>query len=78
MPYVSSHAEAGHVVVGVRVSLEEVVGYIEDDGRGLAEEEGATRGGMRSMRERAELVGGTFRLSSGPGVGTTIRASIPL
>jgi signal transduction histidine kinase len=30
------------------------------------------------MRERAELLGGTFELSSGPGVGTTIRASIPL
>ena len=30
------------------------------------------------MKERTELVGGTFELSSHPGVGTTIRASIPL
>ena len=35
-------------------------------------------GGTRSMKERAELVGGTFKVSSGLGVGTTIRASIPL
>ncbi len=63
--------------VGVRVCPEEVVGHVEDDGRGIAEEEWATRGGVRSMRERTELVGGTFELSSGPGVGTTIRASIP-
>jgi signal transduction histidine kinase len=52
---------------------------VEDDGRGFAEEDGGyAGGGTRSMRERAELVGGTFELSTGPGVGTTIRASIPL
>ncbi len=74
-----SHAEAGRVEVGVRVSSEEVVGYVEDDGRGFVEEDGGyAGGGTRSMKERAELVGGTFELSSGPGVGTTIRASIPL
>ena len=73
-----SHSGAGRVEVGVHVCPEEVVGHVEDDGRGFAEEEWATHGGVRSMRERAELVGGTFELSSGPGVGTTIRASIPL
>jgi signal transduction histidine kinase len=73
-----SHSEAGRIDVRVRVSPEEVVGYVEDDGRGLAEEDVSAGGGMRSMRERAELVGGTFELSSGPGVGTTIRASISL
>jgi len=30
------------------------------------------------MRERAELVGGTFRSASGAGVGTSIRVTIPL
>jgi signal transduction histidine kinase len=66
------------VEVGVRVCSEEVVGYVEDDGRGFAEEDGSAGGGMRSMRERAELLGGTFELSSGTGAGTSIRASIPL
>jgi signal transduction histidine kinase len=54
------------------------VGYVEDDGRGYAEEEGTARGGVRSMRERAELVGGTFRSASGADVGTSIRVTIPL
>jgi PAS domain S-box-containing protein len=73
-----SHAGASRVEVGIRVSSEEVLGYVEDDGRGFVEEDGGyTGGGVRSMRERAELVGGTFELSSSPGVGTTIRASIP-
>jgi signal transduction histidine kinase len=73
-----SHSEAGRVDVGVHVSSEEVVGYVDDDGRGYAEEEGAARGGVRSMRERAELVGGTFRSASRSGVGTSIRVTIPL
>jgi len=73
-----SHSEAGRIEVGVRVCAEGVVGHVEDDGRGFAEEEGATRGGVRSMRERAGLVGGTFELCSASGVGTSIRVTIPL
>jgi len=73
-----SHSGAGRVDVRVHVCPEEVAGHVEDDGRGFAEEDGGyAGGGTRSMRERAELVGGTFKLSTGPGVGTTIRASIP-
>ena len=30
------------------------------------------------MKERVEMVGGTFSLESAPGRGTTIRAEIPL
>jgi signal transduction histidine kinase len=29
------------------------------------------------MRERVEMVGGTFTLTSTPGQGTTVRAEIP-
>ncbi len=73
-----SHSGAGRVDVGVRVSSGRVAGYVEDDGEGFAEEEVSVGGGIRSMRERAELLGGTLKLSSDPGVGTIIRASIPL
>ncbi len=73
-----SHSGAGRVDVGVRVSSGRVAGYVEDDGQGFAEEEVSVGGGIRSMRERAELLGGTLKLSSDPGVGTIIRASIPL
>jgi two-component system NarL family sensor kinase len=60
-------------------SLEESGGALEirvaDDGAGLAP--GATPGvGLRSMRERAEELGGTFELGSGPG--TELRACLPL
>jgi signal transduction histidine kinase len=34
--------------------------------------------GLRSMRERAERLGGTFELESRPGAGTYIRVQIPV
>jgi PAS domain S-box-containing protein len=81
---VVSHSEAGQLGIEVRVSPERVVGRVEDDGRGF---EGTSEGdgdngvpgrGLHSMRERAELVGGSVRLSSTPGAGTRIEASVPL
>jgi len=33
--------------------------------------------GMLGMRERVEMVGGTFTVESAPGQGTTVRARIP-
>jgi PAS domain S-box-containing protein len=74
-----SHSEAGRIGVEVRVSSDEVAGCVRDDGRGFAEDDvWYAGGGMRSMKERAELVGGTFEASSGLGVGTRIRVCIPL
>ncbi|HYQ85345.1 MAG TPA: sensor histidine kinase [Rubrobacter sp.] len=75
---VVEHSEASRVDVEVRVSSEEVAGRVRDDGRGFAVEGVYHVGGMRSMKERAELVGGTFEASSVPGVGTAIGVSIPL
>jgi signal transduction histidine kinase len=53
-----SHSGAGRIDVGVRVSPEELVGCVRDNGRGFAEEDASTGGGTRSMKERTELVGG--------------------
>jgi signal transduction histidine kinase len=53
---------------------------VTDDGPGfdlrVAMEKG--RLGLAGMRERVEVLGGTFELISGLGKGTTIRASLPL
>jgi PAS domain S-box-containing protein len=75
-----SHSGADHLRIRVEVYPERVVARVEDDGRGFEQaSEGDRSGrGIHSMRERAELVGGTFRLSSTPGAGTKIEASIPL
>ena len=73
-----SHSGAGRIDVGVRVCPEEVAGRVEDDGRGFAEEDVSAGGGMRSMRERAELFGGALEVSPRPGAGTSVRVSVPL
>jgi len=73
-----SHSGASDITIRVGVDPEKVVGSVEDNGRGFAEEDGSSSNGIRSMRERAELVGGTFDLSSTPGTGTTIEAFLPL
>lgn len=44
-------------------------GTISDDGRGI---------GLRSMRERAEMMGGELELTSHPGDGTTVEIRVPL
>jgi signal transduction histidine kinase len=73
-----SHSEAGRVEVGVRVSSEAVAGWVRDDGRGFAAQDSYHAGGMRSMKERAELLGGIFEAASGSGAGTAIGFTIPL
>jgi len=80
---VARHAEAH----GVAVALDRHDGWlrlvIRDDGRGFnvrgAEGRvGATSGmGLRGMRERVELIGGRFKVTSSPGRGASLEARLP-
>ena len=65
---VTLHEEAGHLVATVR---DWGVGF---DPRGVH----PGRYGLKSIRERAELLEGTAAISSKPGQGTTVRFSLPL
>jgi len=52
---------------------------VEDDGKGInVDNEAAAGVGLRSMRERAEELGGTFEASPRPGGGTRIAAALPI
>ena len=69
------HARARTCVVRLWAAAELRV-EVTDDGVGLPAR--ATAGvGLRSMRERATEVGGSWRIA-GAGGGTTVRASLPL
>ena len=76
------HSGADSITVGLDVTPEKVIGRVEDDGRGLPpRRDGAAADsgvGMRSMRERAALLGGELCIVSRPGGGTRVEASIPL
>jgi signal transduction histidine kinase len=80
---VLKHARAQHVTV----SLDARDGYLRcevaDDGAGCDPSEAATavnRGslGLHLVRERIELVGGRFRLESGPEAGARFTFELPL
>ena len=75
---VVKHARAEQVWLAVRREAGAVVLTVRDDGRGF--DPGAQgRGtlGQRSMRERAADAGGTLRVDSGPGQGTTVTLTLP-
>lgn len=84
---VARHAGASTVVVRLSTTVETsglpaLVLEVEDDGRGIAREARARKGvagghGIRGMRERALLLGGTFEIKTRDGAGTRVKASIP-
>src|SRR5829696_759402 len=76
---VARHAGAERVAIQLVATPERVRLVVEDDGRGLDSSrvpEG--RHGIVGMRERAEMLGGTLEVRSGPGAGTRIEAIVPL
>jgi signal transduction histidine kinase len=79
---VAQHAKAGRVTVRIAGRNGNVSMEIHDNGRGfrMDEIEVTERGmhlGLLGMRERVEMVGGTFCVESAPGKATTIRVEIP-
>jgi signal transduction histidine kinase len=76
---VARHSGAGHASLRFETIGNDVRLEIADDGRGLAPDADVTRGhhGLGNMRARAEALGGTFDIRSGPGTGTRIIAVIP-
>ena len=77
---VVKHAGATQVEVSLREEKEHVVLSVVDDGAGFAPEvfAGEQTIGLRSMKQRAELMGGTCDLKSRPGHGTSVTARIPI
>jgi signal transduction histidine kinase len=81
---VVKHARASRVTLRFGVLDSTVRLEVADDGIGFeASEASADQGdqggyGLRSMSERAELVGGSLRVLARPGSGTTVTAVVPL
>jgi signal transduction histidine kinase len=77
---VARHAGTQRAKVRLTFAAERISLAIEDQGRGLdpsSEPEGRTGWGLVGMRERAESVGGQFRIATAPGSGTTVRVDLP-
>lgn len=70
------HAEATRVDVTLEPTGEGARVTITDDGVGFDPEQGSPEGhfGLTMMRERAQISGGSFRIESSPGEGSTVVA----
>jgi two-component system nitrate/nitrite sensor histidine kinase NarX len=77
---VYKHAYAHHVVVRLQNQSDFIEMSIHDDGQGFdlqSVDENGSHYGLRIMQERAERVGGRFKIQTAPGFGTHIRVSLP-
>ncbi len=75
---VIKHAEASGVHLVLKEDPQKITLTIRDNGRGFNIQENLLQGlGFVSMKERVQLVGGTFSVESQLGQGTTVKVSIP-
>ncbi len=71
------HANARNVTITVEQDAEQLLLSIQDDGRGFNPQQ--ERGmGMIGMEERVSALGGRLTIKSTSGVGTELRAALPL
>jgi two-component system, NarL family, nitrate/nitrite sensor histidine kinase NarX len=77
---VRKHAQAKNVAIIGDVHAGELVIEVSDDGRGFEPDQINTESkfGLVGMRERTELVGGEFQITSRHNTGTIIRVTVPL
>ena len=80
---IARHAQARRADVKIRKLDRAVCMTITDDGKGfkhefLLQKRKQQRLGLLGMRERVQMVKGSFIIQSKPGKGTTVRAQIPL
>lgn len=79
---VARHAKANAVFLNFTKMKSDICMEIHDDGKSFEVEKVLfakrhKRLGLIGMRERVEMVGGSFAIESAPGKGTTIKARIP-
>jgi signal transduction histidine kinase len=80
---IAKHSKAEWVDISLSKDGNGIELVVSDDGVGMdphiiMQTSTATSLGLTSMRERAELTGGSFSIESTPGEGTTIRAFWPM
>lgn len=77
---VARHASADMIYVGMRTEEKNLVLEIEDNGRGITREQlhDSRSLGLLGMRERAYILGGTVIITGKPGMGTSVKVSMPV
>ena len=77
----AKHANASRVTSRLEYAAKEVRLEVSDDGESFAPGEVDARAGhfgLQGIRERVNKIGGTVRIASQPGRGTTLRVTVPI
>ena len=75
---IARHANARRVIMTLKQQQDHICLRIYDDGCGYDPAEHHAGTGIVGMRERANALGGTMKILSQPGKGTTVEATLPL
>jgi signal transduction histidine kinase len=79
---IQKHAQASHATVHIKLEEQQASLTIVDNGQGfdpatLAETKQESHYGLQGIRERLELVRGSFELESAPAHGTALSVTVP-
>jgi len=75
---VARHSHASRVNINLSYNGKTVDMLLEDDGCGFILDQKPAGVGLRTMRERASMIGGSIEIDSSPGKGTRIRVCVPI
>jgi len=75
---IARHSHASKVSIDLNYNGESVEMVLSDNGCGFDLEEKPVGVGLRTMRERAVMIGGSLEIYSAPGTGTRVRVSAPI
>jgi signal transduction histidine kinase len=74
---VAKHSKSAEADVRLQFHADELVLEVEDQGVGFGQEKEGRGMGLTSMRERAELIGGTIEFLKRSGKGAMVRLTVP-
>jgi len=74
---VARHSSASKVDLSIKNEAQGINLIIQDDGCGFELSSPRSGVGLKSMRERAEVIGGSFHIESTPGQGTQVSVTLP-
>jgi two-component system, NarL family, sensor histidine kinase UhpB len=74
---IARHSNASRVTIALERGPDSIVLSVGDDGRGFDGSMPEEHGGLRSMRERAVLVGGALAIKESPRGGVEVRLEVP-
>ena len=75
---VARHSLAGNVEIALLFNLDHLILTISDDGQGFDAKSQPVGFGLRSMKQRAESLGGQLTVDAAPGRGATLTCNVPI